>query len=712
MFPYLAAPRLTRAVRNVNKILATAIVFLTLQLGAHASGSFVPAAGRVDMVYDSARDTLYITSGGSVLRYQLTTATFLAPFTLGGNLGGLDLSPDGNKLAVADRQRTATDVRIHLVDLPTGQSQMVSFPRGFGEGGTFTVAFANDGRLLITSTYEGSGWVQLRRYDPATGTSSVVASSVRHNTMLAASGDGSVVGFAESDTSDGPFGRYRTMDANLLRKSGYTDGTGWYNFEMGVNRNGTQYAIPTYGGTFIYDVNLIRIASVVPNAGSQPIGVVYHPVEPLVYFAWAGTTQVRAHDTATFAQTAAYDFEHNFAWPGNFAFREGRLRISRDGSLLFATVNGGVRVVRLYDSLAASPLSVTTDEDTPASVTLSGSVGNGAAVSYRIEQAPTHGTLSGSGPDIVYTPEANYNGPDSFTYRATYGLAESAPATVSVSVAPINDAPAAAGHSLTVDEDTIFPISFDGTDVDGDALTYTIVSGPAHGAVGGPGPGPFYLPEANYHGTDTITYKVSDGVAESGIAAISITINPVNDAPSVTGQSVTTSEDTAVAVNLSGSDVDGDALGYVVVAAPSHGTLSGAGPDIVYTPAPNYNGPDSFTFKANDGVADSDIATVSINVNPVNDAPSAVADAATTLKGAVVNIAVLANDSDVDGDALTVASVVTQPASGTVTLSTGGTGVVYRPTATFTGVVTFTYRASDGHGGTATATVTVTVKKK
>jgi len=620
MFPHTSS-RLSRVITSVNKILGAAVLLMALQSVAEAAGTFVPAPGRVDMVYDAARDTLYVTSGGSVLRYQLGSNTFLAPFDLGGNLGGIDLSPDGNTLAVADRQRADTTVRIHLVDLQTGQPRTVSFPRGFGEGGTFTVAYAGDGALLVTSTYEGSGWVQLRRHDPATGATTVVASSITQNTMLASSGDGSVVGFAESNISDGRFGRYRVADGNLLRKSGYTDGTGWFNYEIGVNRDGTHYAIPTYGGTFIYDANLVRVGTVGQYAGPQPIGVVYHPVENTVYFAWAGSTEVRAHDTASLAQTAGYDFEHSFTHPGNHAFTQGRLRISRDGSLLFATVNGGVRYLRLYESLRAADRSVSTDEDSPAAVTLDGAVGNGAAVSYQIVDGPTHGTLSGAAPNLFYTPEANYGGPDSFTYRATYGRAESALATVSISVAPVNDAPVASDLSVTTNEDTPAPFPFAATNAEGDALSYQIVSGPSHGVIGGVGPGPAYVP------------------------------------------------------------------------------------------APNYNGPDSFTYRVSDGSAESNVATVWVNVNSVNDVPTAAADSATTFKNISVSVAVLSNDTDADGDALSVVSVV-QPANGTVTISAGGSGVVYRPRNNFTGTDAFTYTASDGRGGTAQATVTVTVRKK
>src|SRR5207244_5743775 len=111
------------------------------------------------------------------------------------------------------------------------------------------------------------------------------------------------------------------------------------------------------------------------------------------------------------------------------------------------------------------------------------------------------------------------------------------------------------------------------------------------------------------------------GLDVSNTATVSITVIPVNDAPVAAVQSVTTTEDTPKAITLSAADVDGDPLTYAIVTGPAHGTLSGTVPNLTYTPAPNYNGPDGFTFKANDGTIDSNVAAVSISVTPVNDPP-------------------------------------------------------------------------------------------
>jgi hypothetical protein len=492
-----------------------------------AVGTFISAPARVDMVYDSARDVVYITNGDSVLRYHLGTNTFISPFTIqGSNLSGIDLSPDGNTLVVADKRRLDTIVWVYAIDLSTQQIRQLPMTRAFMEGGTYAVAYADDGTVLLTSIFEGSGWIPLRRLNPITGVWSELA-QVRNNSMVTASGDLGIIGYAEADSSDGPFGRYRVADGNLLKKFGYTDGTAWYNYEIGVNSNGTQYAIPTYNGTYICDANLVKYNLIGQYAGPQPIGVVYHPVENTVYFAWSGTTEVRAFDTGTFAQTAAYDFEHTFVNPGNWAFTQGRLRMSRDGSLLFSTVNGGVRYLRLYDPLVADSQSVGGSEDIPIPITLTGRVGNGGAVSYVITSNPTHGTLSGSGSNFTYTPNSNYNGADSFKFKSTYGAALSAEATVAITINPLNDNPTAQPDTAATFKNVTVSISVlaNDIDVDGDNLTVVSVTQGANGTVNITGGGKMlsYKPRNGFTGTDSFSYTVSDG--KGGTATATVTVN-------------------------------------------------------------------------------------------------------------------------------------------------------------------------------------------
>jgi len=187
--------------------------------------------------------------------------------------------------------------------------------------------------------------------------------------------------------------------------------------------------------------------------------------------------------------------------------------------------------------------------------------------------------------------------------------------------------------------------------------------------------------------------------------------------PVAVNDSYSTAEDTILAIGTPGvlgndTDPNGDPLSAILISTPSNGTLTlSASGSFTYTPKPNFNGTDSFTYKANDGLLDSNVATVRIAVTPVNDAPVAVDDSATTSKNVAVTINVVANDYDVDGTiAPASVSIVTGPRKGIVVNNGNGT-VKFTPTKNFRGTDSFTYIVKDNNGATSnTATVTITVK--
>src|SRR5207248_2903287 len=152
-----------------------------------------------------------------------------------------------------------------------------------------------------------------------------------------------------------------------------------------------------------------------------------------------------------------------------------------------------------------------------------------------------------------------------------------------------------------------------------------------------------YTPAANYNGSDSFTFTASDGTATSNTATITVTVNAVNDAPVAVDGALTTDEDTAGSVTLSASDVDGHTCTYSATNG-AHGTVSVSGNVATYTPAANYNGPDSFTFTASDGTATSNTATITVTVNAVNDAPVAVDGALTTDEDTAGSVTLSASD--------------------------------------------------------------------
>ena len=274
-----------------------------------------------------------------------------------------------------------------------------------------------------------------------------------------------------------------------------------------------------------------------------------------------------------------------------------------------------------------------------------------------------------------------------------------------------NSIPVAAHDAASTTENmaVTIPVLANDTDADGDALTVASVTQATNGTVLTNGTDVTYTPQAHFHGADTFSYTVSDDHGGTATGTVSITVSPVNNIPVAHNGTLTTTEDTMASGTLSASSSAGDALTYHLVSHGSKGTVTltnattGA---YTYTPNPNVSGSDTFSFRVSDGAMNSNTAMVTVTIAPVNDTPVAGNDTATTTEDTAVTISVLANDTDADGDTLTVASI-TQATNGTAVAN--GTGVTYTPKDNFHGSDTFSYTVSDGHGGTATGTVTLTV---
>jgi hypothetical protein len=368
-------------------------------------------------------------------------------------------------------------------------------------------------------------------------------------------------------------------------------------------------------------------------------------------------------------------------------------------------------IVVLNNPPVADSQSVTSAEDTLLAITLSGTDPDGPMINFVVVTNPVHGILTGTAPNLTYTPETNHFGPDSLAFQINDGSLTSAVATISLTITNVNDAPVASDQNLTNLEDIGFAVTLTGSDVDGPATNFVVVNNPAHGTLTGAAPILNYTPNTNYFGPDSFTFKINDGSLTSSVATVSLTILSVNDAPVAFGQSLTCAEDAALPVVLAGADVDGPVLNFVAVTNPIHGTLTGSAPNLTYAPDTNYFGPDSLAFQINDGSLTSAVATVSLTITNVNDAPVATADTLTRWmsQGVTTPIAnLLSNDTDIDGDALTLLSV-TNPVPFGATLIQSNNLVVYWPPFGDTNDGSFDYVLSDGNGSSATGFVTVAV---
>jgi hypothetical protein len=412
------------------------------------------------------------------------------------------------------------------------------------------------------------------------------------------------------------------------------------------------------------------------------------------------------------------------------SWKTGTTVVSTATTICVPGLNGTITYTANYNAVAntapvANNDSYSTSEDTPLITAAPGVLGNDTdadsnPLTASLVLGPTNGslTLNANG-SFTYTPAANYNGPDSFTYKANDGTTDSNVATVSLTVNAVNDNPVATDDTATVAEDSssnaVNVLANDNDGVDsGETLSVTGVTQGSNGSVTFTATGVSYTPNANYFGSDSFTYTIGDGNSGSATATVNVTVTNVNDDPVAGDDSATVAEDSsnnAISVLANDNDGvdDGETLSVTAVTQGTNGSVTFTATGVSYTPNANYFGSDSFTYTIGDGNSGSATATVNVTVTNVNDDPVAGDDSATVAEDSSNNaISVLANDNDGvdDGETLSV-TAVTQGTNGSVTFT--ATGVSYTPDANYFGSDSFTYTISDGNGGSDTATVNVTV---
>ena len=435
-----------------------------------------------------------------------------------------------------------------------------------------------------------------------------------------------------------------------------------------------------------------------------------------------------AHGTVNVdTNTGAVEFTPNLNFNGNDGFTY-QVKDASDALSNVATVN--IIINPVNDAPVANPDLASTNEEVAVSIpvlandidvdnTLDGS-------SLIIVQAPEHGTatVEPATGTILYTPEVDFSGNDSFTYQLKDAEdAISAPAAVAISVVPVNDAPVANADLATTQEDTpvSIPVLANDTDVDNTftGATLIITGSPSHGTVAiESATGRIsYSPGQDYFGNDSFSYQVKDANgAISNIAIVDVEVTPVNDAPIANNDAATTAEEMPLGIDVLANDTDVDnsmsTASLIIVGSPANGTVTVEPTGTIsYSPGKDFTGQDSFTYQVEDAAgAKSNAATVTISVLPVNDRPVAVDDAATTDEGVAVDINILANDFDIDNSIVPSSVLITSnPANGSVTVHASGQ-VTYAPQADFIGTDVFTYTIEDGKGlRSLPATVTVTI---
>lgn len=279
-----------------------------------------------------------------------------------------------------------------------------------------------------------------------------------------------------------------------------------------------------------------------------------------------------------------------------------------------------------------------------------------------------------------------------------------------------NQAPTAGADnvSTTVGTALTFNPRVNDTDPNGDPLVIVSVTQPASGTVtiGSGGRSVTYTPPAGVSATQTFSYTVADDEGlTSNAATVTVAFGAVNRPPTATADSATTTAGNSVIINplTNDSDPDGDAITVTSVSVnpPGHGTATRTTTQITYTPTAGYTGADSLTYTISDGRGSTASATISITVTAANQSPTAANDSIETVQYSPITFDPRVNDSDPNGDPLTITGK-TNGLHGTVAFTS--TSLTYTPTGSYTGSDSFTYTISDGRGGSTTATVNVLIE--
>ena len=409
-----------------------------------------------------------------------------------------------------------------------------------------------------------------------------------------------------------------------------------------------------------------------------------------------GTVVVNADGSYSYTPNDNFNGSDSFT----YTITDGTETITQTATITVASVNDlpvskNSNIEATEDTVATGQLEAATDADSDN-------------LTYAIKDNAANGTVTvNADGSYSYTPNADFNGEDSFTYTIDDGQGGMTTQTATITVAAVNDAPVAEDSSISTDEDTVAKGQLVATDIDGDDLTFALDTDANNGTVVVNADGSYsYTPNDNFNGSDSFTYTITDGT-ETITQTATITVASVNDLPVSTDSSSSTNEDAEATGTLAtATDADGDELTYALKDTAVNGTvIVNADGSYSYTPNANFNGSDSFIYSIDDGQGGVITQTATIDVAPINDAPVAEDSVIAAIEDTVAE-GQLATATDVDGDELTFV-LATDASNGTVVVNADGS-YSYTPNTNFNGSDNFTYTITDGTE-TITQTANVTV---
>jgi len=400
----------------------------------------------------------------------------------------------------------------------------------------------------------------------------------------------------------------------------------------------------------------------------------------------------------------------------------------------------------------ANNINVSTDEDNPINITLDASDPEGESLTFQIVET-NNATVNINGNIANYTPDANFNGTDTFTYFANDGTVNSNTATVTITVGAVDDDPNTNDVAITTDEDTEVVFTLSADEYDGDSYSFALITQPSNGSASLDGSSVTYTPNTNWNGTDTFTFEATDDTGRTmNVARASITINPVNDAPFApditidmvedgTGQFIISSAASdANFFRINATDIENDALTFQAISVNNATyVLVDNNNELAYYPNQDFNGQDTFQYTVSDGTDESNTGTITVNIAGVNDPPQALDITVDSIyedtahnflfeEGMIGENTGGFTGIDVDNNPYSGQTLdfilVSQPSNGNLSIdgstisigdllndksSSSGLNILYTPNNNFYGTDSFTYKSNDGEldsNNVGTATIT------
>lgn len=389
-----------------------------------------------------------------------------------------------------------------------------------------------------------------------------------------------------------------------------------------------------------------------------------------------------------------------------------------DGNGNTSTALVTVNITDINEAPKATDDSLTTPENT--SVTINAvendtDPDNDALIITSVSN-PSNGTVSIMNNNIVYTPTTNFTGTDNFTYTIIDSQGQTATANISVMVTNVNQPPNAVADSRTTDENTAVTIAVldNDSDPDNDTLSITHTTDPANGSVSISGTNIMYTPAGGFTGTDTFEYTISDGNGQTSTATVTIVVDKANQPPLAVDDTATTAYQTMVSIPVADNDTDPDGgttcvTGIAVNPTNGYVIISSSGTDIEYTPFDSFSGTDTFVYTACDDEGATSTATVTVIVAANTNMPPVLSPNYAAILGySEVPIRVLEDDSDPEGDTLSIVRTEDGPSNGSVRIA--GNLIYYKATSGYVGADSFYYVVSDGNGNEGRARVDIDVK--